>query len=94
MWRIISHFTILSHSISKYVKLAKIVMIQVLGSMEDEWVFNNLDFIKTKICNWLIDNLALCVHMLGQSIFTMHIFPYDEVVKIWQLKKCWYALNA
>ncbi len=30
----------------------------MLGPMEDEQVFNNLDFIKTKIRNRLIDNLA------------------------------------
>ncbi len=30
----------------------------MLGSMEDEQVFSNLDFIKTKIRNQLIDNLA------------------------------------
>ncbi len=67
----------------EYVKLTQIAMIQMLASMEDEQVFNNLNFIKTKICNQLIDNLASCVHMFGQSFFTMHNFPYDEIVGIW-----------
>jgi hypothetical protein len=94
MWRIIFHFTILSCSILEYVKRAKIAKIQVLGLVKDERVFNNLHFIKIKIHNQLIDNLALCVHMFGQSIFTMRNFPYDEVVRIWQAKKHRYALNA
>jgi hypothetical protein len=64
------------------VKLTKIAMIQMLGLVEDERIFGNLDFIKTKIHNRLIDNLALCVRMFGQSVFTMHNFPYDEVVRI------------
>jgi hypothetical protein len=80
MCRIIFHFIVLSRNISKYVKLTQITMIQVLGSMEDEQVFNNLNFIKTKICNQLIDNLALCVHMFGQSFFIMHNFLY---MKLW-----------
>ncbi len=58
MWKIIFQFTIIFRNISDYVKLTKIAMIQMLGSMEDEQVFNNLDFIKTKIRNRLIDNLA------------------------------------
>jgi hypothetical protein len=31
-------------------------MIQMLGSVENEHVFNNLNFIKIKNQNWLIDN--------------------------------------
>jgi hypothetical protein len=58
MWKIIFQFTIIFRNISDYVKLTKIAMIQMLGSMEDEQVFSNLDFIKTKIRNQLIDNLA------------------------------------
>jgi len=80
MCRIIFHFIVLSRNISKYANLTQIAMIQVLGSMEDEQVFNNLNFIKTNICNQLIDNLALCVHMFGQSFFIMHNFPY---MKLW-----------
>jgi hypothetical protein len=71
MWRIISHFTILSRNISEYVKLTEIVTIQVLGSVEDEQVFNNLDFIKTKIHNRLIDNLAslVCLHVWAINFY-------------------------
>jgi hypothetical protein len=72
MWGIIFHSIVLFHNILKYVKPTQIAMIQVLGSMEDEQVFNNLNFIKTKIYNQLIDNLALCVNMFGQSFFIMH----------------------
>jgi hypothetical protein len=66
MWGIIFHSIVIFHNISKYVKPTQIAMIQVLGSMEEEKVFNNLNFIKTKICNQSIDNLVLCVHMFGQ----------------------------
>jgi hypothetical protein len=55
-------------------------MIQVLGLVEDEWVFNKLNFIKTRIHNQMIKNLVLCVCMFGQSFFTMQNFHYDEFV--------------
>jgi hypothetical protein len=45
------NFLILFHNILKYIQLAKIVMIQVLGSVEDEQMFNNLNFIKLRIIN-------------------------------------------
>jgi len=68
MWRISINPTISFHNISKYMKLAKIVLIQVMNSMEDKRVFSNLNFIKSQIHNQLIEHLALCVHMFG------HIF--------------------
>ncbi len=49
-------------------------MITVLSLMEDKFAFNNLTFTKTKICNSLIENLALCIHMFGQSFLQCTIF--------------------
>lgn len=50
-WRLIMDFlnTFLQHF--KIFKLGKIDMIQVLGSLEDEQMFSNLNFIKSKIHN-------------------------------------------
>jgi hypothetical protein len=62
-------------------------MIQVLGLVEDEKIFNNLNFFKSYIRNLLIKHLDLCVYMFGN-------FPYNEVMGIWQSKKHRYALNA
>jgi hypothetical protein len=46
-WKIFTNFIILFCKISKYVKLVKIAMIQVLGLVEDEKIFNNLNFFKS-----------------------------------------------
>jgi hypothetical protein len=51
MWRLISNFVVLSCNSSEYVKLVEIDRLQMLGLVEDEWVFNDLNFIKTKIQN-------------------------------------------
>jgi hypothetical protein len=63
-------------------------MIQMLGFVEHEWVFNKLNFIKTRIHNQMIENFGLCVCMFEQSFFTMQNFHYDEFVQILQLEKC------
>ncbi len=48
----------------KYFKLAKIVMVQGLESVEDEHCFNSLTFYKFKLQNQLTNNLGLAVRML------------------------------
>ncbi len=35
------------HKLSEYIKFDEIILIQVLGSMEDERTFNNLTYMKT-----------------------------------------------
>jgi len=71
----------------KYVKLVEIALIKGLGSMEDEQLFSKLNFIKTKIQNWLTNHLDLFVHMFEQSIFSMDKFPSDdEAMHIGNLK--------
>jgi len=40
---------ILVHKLKEYLKVAKIIRVQVLGVMEDEKTFNNLFFMKNKL---------------------------------------------
>jgi hypothetical protein len=42
---------VLTYSFLEYFKFVKIVMVQVLGSMEDELFFIYLAFCKSKSCN-------------------------------------------
>jgi hypothetical protein len=44
-------FPILVHKLSKYMKIVKIVMVQMLGLVEDEKTFSKLFFMKNKMCN-------------------------------------------
>jgi hypothetical protein len=39
----------LSEKVNEYNKLAEIAMVEVLRSVEDERMFNNLSFIKNKL---------------------------------------------
>lgn len=49
LWKQLITFQIVVHQMSKYIKLAKFAVIQVLGSIEDEWCFNTLSFMKSKL---------------------------------------------
>jgi hypothetical protein len=67
---------------SKYNKLAKIAMVQVLGSVEDEKTFNNLSLMKNKLHNQLPIHLDLCVRIFSQNFFTLSNFPYDDSITL------------
>jgi hypothetical protein len=73
----------MSNTKPKYVKLVEIALIKALGCVDDEQLFSNLNFMKTKIHNWLTNHLDLFVHMFEQSIFSMDKFSFDEAMHIW-----------
>lgn len=68
------------------MKLAKVAMIQVMSSVEDKQIFSNLNFIKSRIHNQLIEHLALCAHVWA-IFLTIQNFPYNEVVRTLYLEK-------
>jgi hypothetical protein len=51
---------LLIQSVSEFVKLVKIAMCQVLGSIEDERCFNTLSFMMSKFCNRLVSHMFVC----------------------------------
>jgi hypothetical protein len=59
------------------MKLAKIAIVLVLGSMEKKFTFSTLAFMKKKIMdNCLGQHLDARVHMFTQEIFFQENFPY------------------
>ncbi len=51
LWRSLVFSQVIIHKMSIYMKLTKIAMVQVIGFIEDERCFNNLIFIKSKLCS-------------------------------------------
>jgi hypothetical protein len=49
----------------KYIKMAEIIVVQVIGSMEDEWCFSMFSFMKTKLRNRLMTHLDVVIRMFG-----------------------------
>jgi hypothetical protein len=66
----------LAHKLNEYNKLAKIVVVQVMGSMEDEMTFNNLTFMKNKLRNHWTTHLDICVYIFNQNNLSGSTFPY------------------
>jgi len=92
IWRIIINFSMF-FQILKYLKLVKVVIIQVLGSMEDEWVFSDFHFIKCWIFNWLTKHLVVSFHVLTIIFYNLQ-FSLRWSCGDLAIEKHWYVLNA
>jgi hypothetical protein len=66
------------------VKLVELVMVQILGSVEDERCFSTLAFMKLKFHNRFITHLLIVVHMFTQQFYTLENFPYVECIEQWR----------
>jgi hypothetical protein len=67
--------------------LAKIVAVQILGSVEDEHTFSTFSFMKSKLQNKLCEHSAIIVGMFSQPFFTLENFPYDATFEGWKKAK-------
>ena len=67
---------------SEYIKLYELCQTMILGSVEDERVFNALSFLKSKVRNILDKNLESCLR-LYVSCYSLEYFPYDKALTLW-----------
>jgi hypothetical protein len=74
------HFKFLNKKILEYIKLVELVVVQMIGSIEDEQCFFTLTFMKTKLKNLLMKHLELIIVMFNQRFFTMQNFPFGAVI--------------
>jgi hypothetical protein len=59
MWVIININTLLTKWLNEFLKLAKIVVVSIFGSMENEHIFSMFVFMKNKLHNRLGPNLNI-----------------------------------
>jgi hypothetical protein len=67
--------------------LAKIVAVQILGSVEDENIFSTFSFMESKLQNKLCEHFATIVGMFSQPFFTLENLPYDTTFEEWKKAK-------
>jgi hypothetical protein len=84
MWQLVATSCILIISFIEYVKLAKLAMVQVVGSVEDERCFSPFTFMKFKLRNRLTTHLSFVVWMFAQCFYTIQNFPYEECIEQWR----------
>lgn len=77
-----------------FSKLAKIVVVQVMESVEDERTFCTLTSVKTCLINNSRDHMGLVVRMICQPFWRLDNFPIDEAYVHWQEVKDMYVLLA
>jgi hypothetical protein len=73
--------------------LANVVVIQVIGSIKDEWTFNTLNFIKSKLTRFT-NHLDLVIQMLLQENNILKNFPHDVAIQGWKAMSIWYGFDA
>jgi hypothetical protein len=80
--------------LNEFMKVAKLTMVQIMGSMEDERTFSTLTFMKTRLHNRLCEHLDLVVCMYVQPFYTVDTFHYHNVITTWIEKKTQRGLLA
>ena len=93
LWQILGSNALLLHSFPEYLKVVKMTMTIILGSIEDERAFSTVGFVKGKLRNKLGDHLPLCVQMFTPKFYILKNFPYIKVVQIWKENKHRYCMN-
>jgi hypothetical protein len=92
-WYEISTFVFLNLNLSKYIKLAEINNVKVIGLVKGKWTFNVVAFMKKKLCNHLNIHLDLCTRFHSQQLFILQKKSYDQAMAKWQ-DKVRYDANA
>jgi hypothetical protein len=70
--------------LSEFMKVAKIAIIVVFGSVEDERTFSMLGFMKSKLHNRLGRHLDTTVKMFSQPFYQQDTFPYNNAIAHWR----------
>jgi hypothetical protein len=83
MQRWMAYSQILKLKKFEFFWLVELVIIMVLGSVEDEKTFFTLIFMKSKLRNWLTTHLKLVVKMYAQSFYLHSIISHSTLLYHW-----------
>jgi hypothetical protein len=76
------------------MKLVELVVVQIMGYVEDERTLSTLTFMKTRLRNHLCKHLNLVVQMFAQSFCIVDTFPSNDVITTWAKEKARRGLLA
>jgi hypothetical protein len=83
LWNKLSSNALLCVHLSEFMKVAKLVAIQIMGSTEDERTFSTLTFMNTRLWNQLYEHLDLVFRMFVQPFYIVDTFSYDDAITTW-----------
>jgi hypothetical protein len=78
----------------KYIKLAKIAIVQVLSFVEDEHCFITLISMKRNLRNWLTTHLNVVIWTFAQKFYIIWSFLYDQVIEKWKVTHNHYVIDV
>jgi hypothetical protein len=87
LWQKLGCNGLLLSKLSEFMRLAKIAITTVLGSVEDERTFSSLKFIKSRLRNRLEGNLDTVVRVFSQGYYNLETFPYADAYWQWRAAK-------
>ncbi len=91
LWGWLASNVIVDDKLLEYLKFVELAIVMVLGNVEDERTFFNVNFLKLKLRNWLIIHLDLVVKMFAQKIYHLDSFPFYITIWQWGKDKIHYA---
>jgi len=80
LWKKLFLNALLCAQLSEFMKVAKLVVVQIMGFVKDERTFSILTFMKTRLWNGLCEHLNLVVCVFAQPFYMIDTFPYDDVI--------------
>ncbi|NCB23801.1 MAG: hypothetical protein EOM56_13415, partial [Deltaproteobacteria bacterium] len=82
-WRLLTRNKAAAEHYSEWVAFAKLAIVMVPGSVEEERVFSAMNFLKNQTRNSLDTHLEDAVRVFTQALYTVHTFPYSQAYKHW-----------
>lgn len=82
-WKKLSSNALLCAHFNEFMKVAKLAVVQITGSVEDERIFSTLTFMKTRLWNRLCEHFDLVVCMEVQPFYTVNTFFYHNAITTW-----------
>lgn len=83
LWNTLSASQYLQENISEYFKLADLCQTMILGSVEDERMFNALSFLNSKLRNKLDKHVDTCLRLYVTK-YGVDNFPYERALVLWR----------
>jgi hypothetical protein len=84
---IVSNNQLLSHRLLGWLKLIKLFVVMVMGTIEDERCFSNLGLMKNNLRNILTTHLDLVIKNFTQKFFTFETFPFVVIMNVLNVAK-------
>ena len=78
IWRVANANILLAGRFPTYLKLVEIVVVMILGLIENKRTFSSLTFLKPRLCNALDGHLSMVVCMYSQKLFNLELQFLNE----------------